>query len=102
MAKREKQTAPDPIPAGYTPEPGDGWVRVVDLRRKHQERVFEARGSDGAGVRGALVDVQWHMLHGLVLLQFRDFPQWFRSGVDGWLLMKPEGWTEPPPAEPSA
>lgn len=100
MAKR-KQTGPDPIPVGYAPEPGDEWLRVTDLRREHQERVFEARGTDGAGVRGVLIDVQWHMLHGLILMQFRDVPNWFRCGTDGWLLMKPPGWTETPPEEPA-
>lgn len=93
MKKRE--TGPNPIPAGYAPQPGDEWVRVIDLRREHQERIFEARGTDGAGVRGVLLDVQWHMLHGLIMMQFRDVDQWVRCGIDGWLLMKPDGWVEP-------
>jgi hypothetical protein len=94
MPKR-KQTGPDPLPVGYAPEPGDEWIRVIELRREHQGRVFEARGPDGAGVRGPLIDVQWHLLHGLIMLQFRDVDKWVRSGIEGWLLMKPEGWVDP-------
>lgn len=98
--KRERiPSGPDPIPLGYTPEPGDEWIRVVDLRREHQERIFEARGLDGAGIRGVLIDAQYHLLHGVIMLQFRDAQSWFRCGVEGWLLMKPPGWTEQPPTE---
>lgn len=102
MPKRDKQTGPDPLPLGYNPEPGDQWVRVTELRREHQGRIFEARNPQGAGIRGPLIDVQWHTLHGVLFLHFRDLQQPFRSGVEGWLLMKPEGWEEQPPeAAPS-
>lgn len=95
MVKREQQSGPNPIPPGYAPQPGDKWIRVIDLRREHQERVFEARGADGSGIRGVITDVTWHLLHGFIAMQFRDVNTWVNCGIDGWLLMKPEGWTEP-------
>lgn len=101
MPKRE-QVGPAPeIAADYDIGPGDQWIRVIDLRREHYQRTFEARGTDGSGIRGPLIDVQWHMLHSLVFLQFRDVPKSVRSGIEGWLLMKPEGWDEPPAPPPS-
>lgn len=103
MPKRE-QFAPAPEHAAmYVVEPGDQWIRVVDLRREHYQRTFEARAADGSGVRGPLIDAQWHMLHSVIFLTFRDEERPVRSGVDGWLLMKPVGWDEPaPPPVPEA
>lgn len=98
MSKRDQPSAE--LTAGYDVGPGDEWVRVVDLRKEHYQRTFEVRGTDGSGIRGPLIDVQWHMLHSVLFLTFRDIPKPVRSGIEGWLLMKPVGWDEPVPTGP--
>jgi hypothetical protein len=86
---------------GYTPEEGDEFILVADLRPEHVGRIFEARNQQtGAGVLGYLEDANHYLLDGVVAIRFFGQPLGIFDRADSQILLKREGFTHPDLPEP--